>query len=223
MLGLTLTLLLWPAAGCTRNQVQNTLRRSDGIDALRAKDYDAARQQLDAAVEADPSDWRAHYFLGVAELESDNPLAAQLAFEKALAVKYDNQEWRNRILDQLARAIYEQDEPQRLYAFLNEAAREHGTTADYLRLARYMEQSGDVDAAATALEQAAAVAEPDDPRPYLRQADLYASIGDDPRAIRALQHALYIDPDNREVPDRMRRYGIVPGPTQRVPPQRATR
>lgn len=218
--GLSLTLLL--AAGCTHNQMQNTLRRSDGNDALRAKDYDTARQQYNAAVEADPSDWRSYYYLGVVELQSDNPLAAQLALEKALAVRYEDEEWRNRITDRLAEAIYQQDEPDRLYAFLNDAASEHGTTADYLRLADYMEQSGDVDAAVTALDQAAAVAKDDDPRPYLRQADLFASIGDDPRAIKALQHALYIEPDNADVPDRLRQYGIVPGPTQRIPPERAS-
>ena len=81
-------------------------------------------------------------------------------------------------------------------------------------------QQGDIDQAKLAYRKAAFFALPGDAEPFLTLADFYESIGDTANAVTALRHAYTVTPKDRQIHDRLRRYGIVPGPTAQLPPEK---
>lgn len=201
-------------AACTTN-VQ---LRERGHEALDRGNAPEARQTFAQAVERRPADAKAHYGLGLARLELDRPLDAQLAFEKALAVKHDDPELTDEILDGIAEALFRQERFAQLHAFLDETARYYGQSDDYLRQARYLVKMGDLDAAVVAFRKAAYFAPEGDAEPYLEMSTFYDSINDQPNALRALRYAYWVNPEHPEIPDRFRSFGKVPGPTLREEP-----
>lgn len=207
-------LILLLQVGCESNPVL----RQQGYDAVRAGDYGLAREKFTLAAERLPNDYLAQYHLGVVQLELDQPLDAQLALERALAVRRDDRVLTPKILDKLAEALFRQDRVESLHAFLADVVRKHRTTADYLRQADYLAKTGDLDTAQLAFRKAAYFAEPGDAAPYLAVANFYEVINDVPNAIKALRHAYYIYPEHPKLPDRFRRFGLVPGPTLRLEP-----
>ena len=66
--------------------------------------------------------------------------------------------------------------------------------------------------------KAASFAAPSDPEAQLAIADFYESVGNTEKVIHALRRALYIDPDNRHIQQRLRGYGVIPGPTAALAP-----
>lgn len=197
------------SVGC---ETQSMIREKGEV-AYYAGNYEQAREHYARAVDRLPSDYRAHYNLGLAHLELDQPSRAQRSFEQAWTLRGRDPEWRPRILDQMAEAIYRQDRPERLQAMLEDAVRDGGTTQDRLRQAKYLMMIGDPDGARNAYRSAAYFAGGNDPRPYVAVADFYEAINDELNAVRALRWAYYVDQGNPEVAERLRRYGIVPGPT----------
>ena len=197
----------------------------------RQGNYDEARERFERVLDADPTDWRSHYYAGVIALEHDNePNAARrhlsIAYEiyEGRATRRLNYEigdpqtgvpypTRAEILDAKAEAIYQQNHEQALHAFLRRAIQSHGTPADYMRMGRYMERIGDHDSARSAYRSAVRMVGPNDPVPYLRLADFYENIGNYGRALVELRKAYGIDPQNREANRRLRGHGVTPGPT----------
>lgn len=187
--------------------------RHDGVLAMNRGDNHLAVHKLTQAVEKNPSSTRNHFQLGRAYLASDQNIKAQYQLEKALALRPNSPELTPDILDNLAEAIYRQDRPESLFAFLDQHVSNNPTTRDYLRQGKFLAKAGDPDTARTAFSKAAYFAQPSDPEPYIAIADFYTSIGDQPNAVIALRYANYVDPGNLEVAERLRRFGIVPGPT----------
>lgn len=204
-----LALLLVALAGCETNlQI-----REQGHTARRQGDLAAAEAQYARAAQRDPTDPLAHYYLGLVKLEQGQPLEAQLALEKALAIKSADPEWTPRILDKLAEAIYRQNRPANLHAFLARTVRTYGSSRDYLRQAEYLAKTGDLDQAQLAYRKAAYFAPEGDATPYLAIAEFYESLNDVPNAVAALRYAYYVAPENPKVASMFRRFGVVPGPT----------
>ena len=90
------------------------------------------------------------------------------------------------------------------------------------RIPTLMEQ-GDIDQTKLAYRKAALFAKPGNAEPFLTLTDFYESIGDTANAVTALRHAYTITPKDQQIHDRLRRYGIVPGPTATLPIERESR
>ena len=196
--------------------------RNEGILALNRGQNELALEKLTRAVEKDASNARNHYQLGRAYLALDRNIQAQYALEKAYALRPNDKELTPGILDNLAEALFRQDLMENLFAFLDKQVAEQATTRDYLRQGKYLAKAGDPDAARFAFSKGAYFADKDDPEPYIAIADFYTAIGDQPNAVIALRYANYVDPGNLDVAERLRRFGIVPGPTiTKAPPKPA--
>ena len=208
--------LLAVLTGC---EVDNSILRQRGLVALQEDDQVKAFDAFSVAIRQDPTDWRAHYQLGKLLLDQDRPLDAQLALEKARGLRAAHPETA-RIVDYLAEAMFRQDRYDSLRDLLAEATRTPGATHDFLRQGEYLTRIGEIDGARIAYIKAAHFADTDDPRPYVKAAEFYEQIGDSVKAVAAWRRAYYIAPDNTAVADKLRQYGIVPGPTLTSPPRR---
>ncbi|NBC10945.1 MAG: tetratricopeptide repeat protein [Planctomycetes bacterium] len=214
---LTLGTLALP--GCfLQEQTRAKNQRELGVAAYNVGNYEQARIHLNNSLAVGAHDFRQNYWLGMVELAQGNPLAAQRQFEYAWTVRQDDKEWTPKILDGLAESLYRQGRVEALHTFLAETATRYGTTDAYLREAEYLLQTGDPDGAQTAYQKAARVSGQDDPAVYLAIAEFYESVNDVPNAVTSLRYAYYLDPDNKDVAQKFRQFGIVPGPTLRLPP-----
>lgn len=199
---------------CAKNNEQY---RKEGLRAYRAGNYPLAQERFGRAVNQNATDWNAHYYLGRSYMEQGRPLDAQLHFEKALTLR-DTPPERDMILDALAESLLRQDQLENLALMLQKAADEYHTSRDFRRQARYLARIGDVDGAKLAYEKTLMLAPADDATPYIELADFLESVGDTQGAIRATRQAYYIAPQRADLADRLRRYGLVPGPTVALPP-----
>lgn len=206
-------LALLPVTGC---ETAPYLRQR-GIEAYDDARYERAEQLFGKSVDIDPGAWKGHMYLGLANLQRDQFIEAQHELELALTMNPDTDR-SPEILDALAAAIYGQGNAAALHALLDQACSNYGTTHDYLRQARFLIQLGDLDNARIALGKAASFAAPSDPEAQLAIADFYESVGNTEKVIHALRRALYIDPDNQHIQQRLRGYGVIPGPTAALAP-----
>ncbi|MCX5660926.1 MAG: hypothetical protein NTW19_14570 [Planctomycetota bacterium] len=210
-------LLLTLAVGC---QEPNSLLRRQGMEALWANDVARADNRFTKAVKQDPTDWKSQYYVGVVRIKQGQALEAQLVLEKALTLRPREGDETQDILDSLAESIYAQNQPANLSAMLQKAADEYGTVRDYTRQGTYLGKIGDVDGAKLAFRKAIKMAQKDDPQPFIALADYLESAGDTQGAIRALKMAYSIMPRSERLAERFRHYGIVPGPTVPIEPER---
>lgn len=207
---ITLLALLTATAGC------NNLVRGHGIRRYEIKQFDEADVRLSHMLTKNPTDWQALYYQGKVRLEQDRPLEAELMLEQALSIRHDYPET-PQIIDALAEAMYRQGRTVTLYALLEDATINYGTSHDYIRQGNYTALSNDPDAAEVAFTKAAIFADPDDPKPYLAAADFYESINNIPKAKIALRRAYGLTPSDPVVINRLQQHGIVPGPTAILP------
>lgn len=206
---------LLAAVGCETT----TMMREKGVDALRADNLELAEHHFARAAQREPEDYLSQYYLGMVHLRKNENLKAQLALERALTLRPETSEmYTGRILDMLAEAMFRQGRYDSLHTFLERSASYYHGTGDYLRQAKYLVKTGDIDSAKVAFRKAAFFAAKDDPTPYIAIADFYAGLNDVPNAVAALRYAYYVSPTNPEVAAGLRKYGIVPGPTVAVEP-----
>jgi Tfp pilus assembly protein PilF len=196
----------------------NSLLRQQAINAMEDKDIVTAEQRLERAVKQDDTDWKAMWLLGVVRNEQHRGLDAQILLERSLTLRGHDAETAD-INDALAESLFIQNQPASLSAMLQTAVEDHGGMRDYLRQAKYLGKSGDADGARKGFQKAIKFAKKDDPMPYQVEADYFESVGDKAGAIEALRHVYYISPGNGKVANRLRNYGIVPGPTVGLPPE----
>lgn len=216
LVGCLLGAAVLPLAGC---QKPNRFLRQEGMNAYADKQYEVSHQKFSQAVTQRPEDWKSQYYLGLIALKQDRPLDAQLALEKSLSLRADHPET-IAILDALAESLLMQSKYANLTAMLQEACDHYGRPEDYVRQGIYLGKSGDVDGAKLAFKKAIRFARKDDPTPFIALADFYDSLGSGADALMALRQAYYVDPHNVRVQERIRRHGMIPGPTVAVEPQR---
>lgn len=205
------------AVGC---QPPNSLLRRQGMESLWANDVGRADDRFSKAIAQEPTDWKSQYYVGVVRLKQKRPLDAQLALEKALTLRSRHGDETQDILDHLAQSLYDQNQPANLSAMLQKAADDYGTVRDYLRQGTFLGKIGDVDGAKLAFRKGIKMAPTDDPQPFIALADYLESAGDTQGAIRSLKMAYSIMPRSERLAERFRRYGIVPGPTVPLEPER---
>lgn len=205
--------------GCTST---NTLLRKQGIDAYHVEDMEGADERFSQAISQDPTDWKSLYYLGKIRLKQRRSLDAQLLLEKAFELRHHNSETPE-ILDAMAEALSRQGQAVALTELLDKAVQDYGTSRDYARKGKFLQQLGDVDGAKLAYRKAAFFAPVGDVGPFLALADFYESISDTANAVTSLRHAYAVTPGDPHLNDRLRRYGIVPGPTTGIAPEKAKR
>ncbi len=189
--------------------------------AIFAGDPAAAARAYERAAQEDPTSWKSWMGLGKMRLELNEPEAARIALERAIALRPRDPQATPEMLDMLAEAFYQQENEEQMYRFLTWMVSNYKASEDFRRQGVYLTRMGDVDNARVALAKALRFADEDDAAVYLAIADYYIVVNDSPRAIEALRYAHYLDPDSEDVARRFRQLGIVPGPTQRqVPPPR---
>jgi len=202
--------------GCS----SNALLRKQGVEQYNSKDIALADKRFGQAVEQDPTDWKSLFYLGRVRLEQGRWYDAQLLLEKALELRHHGPETVD-ILDALAQALNGRGRVGQLHTLLASAVEDYGTSRDYARQGRYLQKLGDIDGAQLAYRKAAYFAGGDDPAPFVALADFYDSIGDTDNAVVALRHAYAVTPTDPQLQDRLRRHGIVPGPTSGIAPEKA--
>ena len=175
--------------------------------------------RFEQAVEQDPTDWKSVYYLGLIRLQQGRWFTSRMLLERALVLRRDHPETAD-ILDALAESMSRLKQIDDLHALLDQAIEDYGTSRDYMRQGRYLMELGDVDAAKLSYRKGAYFAADGDAGPFVALADFYESIGDTSGAIEALRYAFAITPKNRALQDRLRRYGIVPGPTVGLVPEK---
>jgi len=218
---------VWPAVlvaavalvGCGSGHSQ---LRKQGVEAYQAKDLLRADQLLRQAVTQDPTDWKSLFCLGQIQSEQGRWLESQLSLEKAFELHHHGSQTAD-ILDLLAETLSHQHHISQLNTLLEQAVEAYGTSRDYSRLGRHLKRLGDIDAAKLAYRKAAFFAPMGDARPFLALADFFESISDTHNALTALRHAYTITPGDPILNDRLRRYGIVPGPTAGITPENVQR
>lgn len=208
---LMMMILLISFTGC------NSILRRQALDAMAEGDLSTADVKLRRAIVQEPGDYRAHWYLAEVRLRQNKPLDAQQLLGHALKQHPDGPDT-PKLLDLMAESLYKQNENALLTSFLADTASRRKNVSDYIRQARYLAAIGDTDGVNLAFLKAAKFARQDDPRPYFAAAEYYESVGDRDRVVIALRHAYAIRPDDPKLQERLRRYGIVPGPTVGLAP-----
>ena len=194
----------------------NAMLRKHGIEAYTAKELDQAQDRFSQAVRQDPTDWKSLYYLGKVRLAQGRPFDAQLLLERALELRSSAPETPG-ILDALAESLNRRGRIEDLHLLLEQAVHDYGASYDHMRQGRYLVELGDIDRAKLAYRKAAYFAPEGDPDPFVALADFYESVGDRQNAVVALRHAYTIKPKSRLLQERLREYGIVPGPAAELP------
>lgn len=176
--------------------------------------YDVAAAKYQQALDKSPG--RVHSRVGLAkvQLETGRPKEARRNLELALAARPDDPE----ILDLLARSMVESGDHAAMYRLLRGRAEQRNTVADWMRLGTFAAKAGDADVAENALTTAATLDRGLTVEPQIALADFYESLGAEDKALRRLRMALYLDPANVEIQDRIRAMGQTPGPTFALQP-----
>ncbi len=216
-------LMIWVAVVAFSGCVQSNARlRKQGSEAYLSEDIVQADERFSQAVARDPTDWKSLFYLGRVRLAQARWFDAQLLLEQALELRHHDPETAD-ILDGLAESLSKLGRVQKLHSVLAQAVEEYGTSRDYTRQGRYLHQLGNIDAAKLAYRKAAFFAEEGNVEPFVALADFYELIGDTENAITALRHAYAVKPSDSRLDRRLRRYGIVPGPTVGIKPEKAAR
>ena len=160
-----------------------------------------------------PQDWRMQYGYGRSAMHVGDLTEARQALEIAHTLKPSN----TQIVLDLAEVMYLQGARDSLFQFLNDRADAQKTAEAYLLLAEYALMFEDPDSAHEFIAQAMVVDDASSVGPYLTAATLSEQIGDLDGAMRYLRLGWQIDPDDEIVEQRLRAYGVVPGPTLAMP------
>jgi tetratricopeptide (TPR) repeat protein len=172
-------------------------------------EYAAAQPFYQEVVERRAADAEAHYELG------RNLLALGRASEarEQMILAYNLEPENEAYFEGMADAYLAAGDEEALFNALEHQIRDRGGVQDYLRFGQYAQKLGQVDEAERALLGAAEIDAGQTPEPQLALADLYRAVGDRENEVRRLRMALWFDPTDAELKERLRALGQVPGPT----------
>lgn len=201
------------AGGCAAKRPVESIRESGTLHYTYGR-YDDAANEFSEIVSRYPGDWEAQYMLGLTQQKRGDLTSARRALEIAHTRKPANED----VADALAEVMYEQQDLNRLFAFLRERAETTKTAPAFLRLARYAMDTNDADTARWAYDRAIEVDAGSSVEPYVQAAAFHERVGDMEGAVRRLRQAYGIDAYDVRVNDRLRALGEVPGPSIALPP-----
>lgn len=205
--------LALPATGCAKQRTLTRVRL-DGDRAIERANFDKALADYSEAVERDPGDYRHRVGLGTAFMGLERFDEAREQFEVAYSIRPES----TPILEMLADSMLAAGDDADLYDLLHTRAEAKQTPQAWFLLGRYMVQSGDIDVAERALLTAARLDGGTNADVQVALADFYESVGDREHALERLRMALYLDPENTALMERIREYGEVPGPSFALQP-----
>lgn len=213
-------LLLLPIAltACTKQRSLLAVRES-GERALEEGRYNDAVADFEEYVERLPGDAIGRYNLGRSYLLANPPQPT--AAREHLYLAYNQRLNDDNVFEALCQALQAGGRTEELFRLLRQRALDRQRPSDYMRLGRYAEEFGDPDQARQAYLTAARIDQGQTASIQLALADLYAKLGDEERALRRLRMALYLDPNNRDIAERIRGYGEIPGPSFALKPEEA--
>lgn len=203
---------------CTKQRSLLAVRES-GERALEEGRYNDAVADFEEYVERLPGDAMGRYNLGRSYLLANPPRPIQA--RENLYLAYAQRLNDDDVFEALAQALLACGQNEELFRMLRQRALDRQRVEDYMRLGRYALELGDPDQARQAYLTAARIDEGRTAAVQLALADLYAAVGDEERTLRRLRMAYYLDPENREIADRIRSHGEVPGPTFGLKPEEA--
>lgn len=227
-----LVLLMGLLGGCKAMTADR--ERLDGWRAYEDRDYKTARAYFQSCLDANSTDMKSLYYLGTIDLAEGDSGAASIRLELAYEI-YQRRELaafqlhvsktetnvptptRVQILDSLAAAMDAQNDYPQLLHFLKQVTNQYPFTPDYIRLGKYLAKQDDADAALISFRAAVKVSDRKDPSARIALADFFEKIGHKELMIKQLRYAYKLDPDNKSLQDRIRKEGIVPGPSIALP------
>ena len=214
--GLILVLALAFLAGCNTVRPLPTVRESGDRFFSRGQ-FEQAAAEYKEYTDRKPGEPAVQLMYAKTLLALHNPAPA---VEHA-TIAYDQHPTDEDYIETRAQALFEAKKNDELDRFLRGLTSGRGLPSDYIRQGRFLAKLGDADGAETALKVAAKVDGGKTPAPQLALADFYHSIGDRANEFKRLRMALYLDPKNLEIPNRMRELGEIPGPSLAMPPEEA--
>ena len=201
-------------SGCSAPRPTEAVRES-GDWRFKAGHYDEARDEYAEIVSRFPGDCDAQYKLGLSMMKTGELAGARRAIETAHSLKPENRE----IAAGLAEVMYQQDDEDRLFAYLRERAFTSQDVDDYLMLAHYTMEK-DPDTAQTAIATAIQLDDGKTVQPYIDAAKLAERLGHLEDAVRRLRQAYGINPNDVRVRERLKAMGEDPNNTTPLPPGR---
>ena len=201
-------------AGC---YATNPTLRAKARNAVNEGNIDRGLKLYNKALSQNEADWQAIEKIADIRMDQEKWIDAQLGYEKVISLQPENVNvslW----LDKVAECLFKQGRANALQDMLRNANEQYGTSTDFLRQANYLGKLGDMDQAKLAYQKAIHFAAVDNAEPYIAMAAFYELLGDKGNAIELLRQAHAIAPENLSVADRLRHYGIVPGPAAAVAP-----
>jgi tetratricopeptide (TPR) repeat protein len=204
------------AAGCANSVTFSRDTRAQGIAHFNAGNHSEAAAAFRAAIQQDPRDYRAHYYLGATYEQMGLHQQAIQSYKSSLDIMRlthegrHNVDFRVRVLDGLAGAVARSDDRQMELDILERQAWGGANAESYFVLAKTYRYSGDVDSALQAYHQAAVL----DSRHIhiVKEYALYLDqLGLHDRSVPMLRRGFALNPNDMELDAALRRHGIVPG------------
>jgi predicted Zn-dependent protease len=199
-------------AGCAQRTLPAV--RESGDRAFMRGDYNKAAADYKEYVERKPGESGVQLMYAKTLLLMKQPTPA---VEHA-SIAYDQNPTNEDYIETKAQALFEAGKTEELYRFLRGQCDSRGQPSDYIRLGRFSALQGDADGAEHALLTAARVDGGKSAAPQLALAEFYHSIGDKTHEFNRLRVAMYLDPRNLAIQERIRSLGEVPGPSLAMPP-----
>lgn len=197
--------------GCQRSLL--AIRQS-GDAHYAAGEYAEAEQDYLEYLDRSPGRAEVHQMLGNTYIKLGNPGLGKEHLLIANSLRLED----DKIFNDTCAGLYADKKYDELNRLLRSRTVDRGRMEDYLLLAHYALLQGDKDEAQRALLTAAKVDHGMSVTPQLELAKLYASVGDQQRAIERVRMAYFCDPQNGEVIDLARQLGQIPGPALGIPP-----
>jgi tetratricopeptide (TPR) repeat protein len=206
--------------GCsTSKKVRSTLATNQVLVQAGAAeddgDYEKAYQLWTDFVERRPHEAFGEYRLGRIE----NRLGKHSDAVRHLSIAHDLKPGNIEYIEELAVAYSASGQQDELLSMLNATVDEGEDGSGYLRLAHHAAKVGMMDEAHEALIAAVTIHGAVSAKPHLALADFARDIGDAEVEITALRHALWFDPSDSTILDRIRELGLIPGPSIALDPR----
>ncbi|MFG0257789.1 MAG: tetratricopeptide repeat protein [Phycisphaerales bacterium JB043] len=200
-------------SACSKQRQLGQVREDATIN-YQEGNFEDALADWGEAVDRDPGDYRGRVGLGKTFLALDRPEAAREQFELAYELRRDD----HAVLDLLCESMIAANQIGDMHNLLEDRAQTRQTPREWHFFGKWSANVGDIDTAERAFLTAAQLDGGRNAVFQLSLANFYEGLGDADEALRRLRMAMYLDPENLAIHDRIRAMGQVPGPSYALVP-----